>query len=86
MSRLSVSVKRDSRDDDTEVSVKITCKKMKIDGLKLALRGLFLSESFLFDIYFAQYLNLPYFPVFFFFSKYWNVNELDIFGSGEFHE
>ena len=22
----------------------------------------------------------------FFFSKYWNVNELDIFGSGEFHE
>ena len=30
-----------------------------------------------FDIFFALFFNLPYFPVFF--SKYWNVNELDIF-------
>ena len=37
-----------------------------------------------FDIFFAQLFNLPYFPVFF--SKYWNVNELDVLGSGEFNE
>ena len=37
-----------------------------------------------FDIFFAQFFNLPYFPDLF--SKYWNVNELDIFRSGEFHE
>ena len=51
--------------------------------------GSFLSESFfsklIVDIIFAQFFNLPhYFPVFF--SKYWNVNEVDIFASGEFHE
>ena len=40
--------------------------------------------SQIFDIFLAQFFNLPYFPVFF--SKYWNVNELDIFVSGEFHE
>ena len=97
----------------------------------------------MFDIFFAQFFNLPYFPVFFlpsivmltnliflvlenftksdrtppyadtylqlfpnfgnygkkmlsdknqssifscFFPKYWNVIELDMFGSGEFHE
>ena len=48
----------------------------------------FLSESFspqFFDMFFAQFFNLPYFPVFVF-SKYWIVNELDIFGSGSFHE
>ena len=38
-----------------------------------------------FDIFFAQFFNLPYFFLFFFF-KYWNVNGLDIFGSGEFPE
>ena len=38
----------------------------------------------IYDIYFAQFFNLPYFPVFF--SNYWNVNNLDIFGSGEVHE
>ena len=35
--------------------------------------------------FFKQFFSLPYFPVFF--SKYWKVNELDIFASsGEFHE
>ena len=38
----------------------------------------------IFRHFFAQFLNLPYFPVFF--SKYWNVNELGIFGYGKFHE
>ena len=33
----------------------------------------------------AQFFNLPFFPVFFP-SKYWKLNELDIFASGEFHE
>ena len=45
----------------------------------------FLSKSFFpkfFKTNFAQFFNLPYFPVFF--PKY--CNELDIFGSGEFHE
>ena len=52
----------------------------------------FCSRSFLigefffpnFDIFFAQNFNIPYVPVFF--PKYWNVNKIDIFGSGEFHE
>ena len=30
--------------------------------------------------------NFSIFHVFLFFSKYWNVNELDFFCSGEFHE
>ena len=50
-------------------------------------KGSFLWESFfpqIFDIFFAEFFDLPYFPVFFF--KYWNVNEIDIFGAGEFHE
>ena len=37
------------------------------------------------DIFSAQFFNLPNFPVFLF-PKYWDVNELDIFGSGEFYE
>ena len=37
-----------------------------------------------FDIGFAQCFNFPFFLVFF--PKYWNVHELDIFVSGEFHE
>ena len=51
----------------------------------MIIRVILIGELFsqFFDIFFAQFFNLPYFPVF---SKYWNVNELDIFASGEFHE
>ena len=58
-----------------------TCTVM-YDVLK---RVILIGELFvhIFDIFFAQFFDLPYFP---FFSKYWNVNELDIFASGEFHE
>ena len=31
-------------------------------------------------------LNFSIFDIYLLFSKCWNVNELDIFGSGEFHE
>ena len=50
------------------------------------LRAILIGELFFqtFDICLAQFFNLSYSPVFF--SKYWNVNELDIFGSREFHE
>ena len=53
---------------------------------RLLFRVILIGELFsqVFDIIFAQFFNLPYFPVFFFF-KYWNVNELDFFASGEFH-
>ena len=37
-----------------------------------------------FDIFFAQFFNLPYFPDFF--PKCVKFNELDFFASGEFHE
>ena len=50
------------------------------------LRVILIGELFLqiFDIFFAQFFNLPYFPVFS--PKYWNVNEFDMLRSGEFHE
>ena len=39
----------------------------------------------MFSTFFSR--NFSIFHIFLdFFSKYWNVNELDIFGSGEFHE
>ena len=47
---------------------------------------LFIGELFLqvFDIFFAQFFNLPYFRVFF--SECVKFIELDVFASGEFHE
>ena len=47
---------------------------------------LIIGELFLqiFYIFFVQFFQLPYFPGIF--LKCWNVNELDIFASGEFHE
>ena len=59
---------------------------LKISRHHFIYLGSFVSESFfpIFRHFFAQFLNLSYFPVFF--SKYWNVNELGIFGYGEFHE
>ena len=45
------------------------------------------SESFFFQILDIFPRNFSIFHIFlFFFSKYWNINELDIFASGEFHE
>ena len=49
--------------------------------------GSFLSDSFppkKFDIYFAQFFNLPHFLILF--SKCVRFNELDFSDSGEFHE
>ena len=45
--------------------------------------GSFLSESLAF---FSRNFSIYHIFLFFFLPKYWNVNELDIFGSGEFHE
>ena len=66
----------------------IVLRVILIGKLFVQIFDILIGELFvqIFDIFFAQLIfNLPYFPVFF--SKYWNVNELDIFGPpGEFHE
>ena len=46
-----------------------------------AIAGEFFFHNF--DIFFAQFFNLPYFPDIF--SKYVKFNELDFLASGEFH-
>ena len=72
---------RDSQSTGQSLSL-IVFIKIKNPQLRVILIGELFVQ--IFEIVFAHFFNLPNFPVFFY--KYWNVNKLDIFGSGEIHD